>query len=362
VSHNEWRVEWQFGRAAFANTTLQRDWRDAYARADAHAFNRPEVLLAWFDTIAEAGGSTPVWIEAAHRNGAHVRLAAVGVQHHGRVMTRDSLEAAGQELFGYHDPLLVSGTVADWDSFWCALRDSAPAQFSQVMFRLVHPACAGRQFASARTEVSPVLTLSPFDSLDTVLAACPANHRGDVRRRLRRLTERGPLALDVFDAATTGAAVTEFEQQFWPLWSATTSAAGWAIARRAGLREFCLRVVRDGLTQGWGSFSVLRVNGESVAWHLGLADRGRLYWWLPLHREEWQSWSPGKVLLAKLIEWLVRARWRELHFQTGAQAYKLAWNPVVQPRATVRWHAPTFRGRVLAAYDGMMATSRHREE
>jgi CelD/BcsL family acetyltransferase involved in cellulose biosynthesis len=352
VRREAWRFEWLVAEKAraFLDTA---EWQEGFRGNTAHVFHRPEVLHAWYETVGVE--NTPVVIRGTNRAGARVALAAVAVEHAGRAVTRRSLEGAGQETFGFHQPVGALGAVDDWDDFWVALRASSPASIDQVLFRLMPPAFAGRHYALPRTEASPVLDLSAHSSLESVLSHCSANHRGDVRRRLRRLQEQGDVVLRVYGAADVTEAAAEFRDRFFPRWSEMTAAADWPIGRRPGLREFCDRLVHDGLRNDWAHFCALRVNGVAIAWHLGLVDRRRLYWWLPLHDRDWDAHSPGKVLLTMLIERLAGERWRELQFQSGAQPYKLAWAPEVPYLSSVRWHARTVRGRAIAAYDRMMA-------
>ena len=71
----------------------------------------------------------------------------------------------------------------------------------------------------------------------------------------------------------------------------------------------------------------------------------------PAHDVEWQAFSPGKVLLARLIEQAIEHRVDAVHFLTGAQRYKLDWKPEVRNLSAVRWHAPSAKGAALAWYD-----------
>src|SRR5262245_61781950 len=96
-----------------------------------------------------------------------------------------------------------------------------------------------------------------------------------------------------------------------------------------GVAGFVERIIEDGVQAGWARYHRLSVDGRSIAWHVGLAFRDRWYWWIPAHDQSRAAFSPGKVLLALLIEQAIQSGVSELHLLTGAQRYKLDWKPNV---------------------------------
>lgn len=342
-------IEWRAGWEVLDDAAAWEDWEAARVRAvTTHVFHRASVLRAWYDTVARAERHEPVLVRWRSPAG-EVHLAAVVARYRGRRSVRHVLEPAGQDLFADHAPLVTMPGEIDWDAFWAAVRRAATRGTDAALFRFVPRGMSGSRFAKPPGDESPVLALEGASSFDALLDRCSANHRGDIRRRLRRAGERGGAALVVFDREEQAAA--EFDERFWPLYRRVSAAHGWTLADRPGVRAWCERAVRGGVAEHWAHFSALQVGGVSVAWHLGLADSRRLYWWLPVYDPAHRELGPGKLLLALLIRRLVDERWRALHFQTGCQPYKLAWRPSCPPLATVRWHAPTARGRLLAAYD-----------
>ena len=108
---------------------------------------------------------------------------------------------------------------------------------------------------------------------------------------------------------------------------------------------------------GWTHVSAVKVDGVSIAWHLGFLFRGAMYWWLPTHDAAWSAYSPGKLMLAELLDAGCRDGWSAMHMLTGNHDYKAAWQAVPQPLAAVGWTAPSLRGRVMAWYDQARHTS-----
>ncbi len=189
AGRDAWQAAWQFGAAVVADAAVWTAWEDMRARVPgAHVFQRPSVLRAWYDTVAISQGLEPALGQLTGASGRCVRFAAVIAPHHGRFIARAICEPAGQDLFGYHDPMTDAAlSPADWDLVWRAVRDSLRGRADVGLFRFVHAYFAGHTFRAPACDESPILSLEGLDSLDALLARCSPNHRGDVRRRLRRL-------------------------------------------------------------------------------------------------------------------------------------------------------------------------------
>jgi|SRR5262245_46362812 len=343
-----WSFEWCRSWDDVWSPAFVARWSAMADASDAHVFQRPELSRAWAETCA--ADVQPLAGYGSNPDGARVLLPCVVRRMRGRVAVRRQLLYMGDDLFGYHDPLRAGESI-DWTTLWRAVRVETAEQCDQALFRFVDGAVAPAN-AEPSGEESAVLHLEGFQKFDNVLASCSANHRGDVRRRRRRLAERGEVTLWIAPPSEASTALAEWRALGAPAYRQVwNKRARRNAAWRPGLDALLARVLTDGVAHGWGHFAALRVNGESIAWHVGLVDRGRLYWWIPAHRADWESFAPGKVLLAALIEHLVEARWRELHFLTGAHAYKLAWRPAARDLRVVRWHSTRLKGRLLSWYD-----------
>ncbi len=355
-----WRFDWLRDWSGVWDGSFERTWRRMFeASASSHVYHHPSLVKAWADTCGLAAGHQPMFGLAHASSGADVVLPWIISRQRGTVAIRRRLEPAGQDLFGYHDPLTdARASTIDWKTFWNGVRTTASANSDQALFHFVHADFAG-QSVEPSSDGSPVLALDRFENFDALLGACSANHRGEVRRRRRRLAERGEISLWVAGAADARQALDDWRSNargaYHELWADRDRRnTVW----RDGFDAFADRVIADGLAGGWAHYAVLAVDGEPIAWHLGLADRERLYWWIPIHRREWDGFAPGKVLLAAIVERLCELRWRELHFLTGAHAYKMAWRPTFCDLRVVRWHARGVRGSALALYDRARATTR----
>jgi CelD/BcsL family acetyltransferase involved in cellulose biosynthesis len=206
-------------------------------------------------------------------------------------------------------------------------------------------------------EATPVLDLTAISSLEDLLSRCSPNHRGDVRRRFRRLRERGEVRFWVAASGDAAAVNVELHQRF------LTQHA--IVCREKGYRDpfagtegasFLERLFATGLESGSSFYGSLRVGEESIAWILGFVHRDEFYWWRPAYHTERKALSPGKVLLASMLEYAVGRGWKKVHFHAGSQPYKLAWKPDFPSTSSVSWYPPGVRSSTLSWYDRLAGT------
>jgi CelD/BcsL family acetyltransferase involved in cellulose biosynthesis len=352
---DDWTFEWRRSWDEVSDPSFAARWRNVFeASTCAHVYHRPELVLGWAETIGAAIRAEPYVGFATSSGGATVVLPWVVVPYGGRFAVRRTLEAAGSDAFGYHSPLVAAepGTI-DWPRFWTMARQAVGGGCDQALFRLVEPAFDAELDMRRDSEESPILALIGRADLEQVLAGCSSSHRVDIRRQFRRAQERGEVTLDISGPDDVAAAVECVRRELLPayrsVWQKRTVRN--TLLHQPGIDAFLERVVTAGVPAGWGHLSVLRVGDTPVAWHLGFFDAGRLYWWLPTHDSAWSAFSPGKLVLAALVDHGCRAGWREIRLLTGNHPYKAAWNPVPRTLTAIAWTAPTIRGRLMALYD-----------
>jgi len=79
-----------------------------------------------------------------------------------------------------------------------------------------------------------------------------------------------------------------------------------------------------------GSFQVhcaaLMVGDTAVATHVGVVGGGTFYYLMPAHAGgDWEKYSPGRLLLLKLIKWAIENELELFDFTHGEEAYKKDW-------------------------------------
>ncbi len=354
-----WRFEWRRTWAEVWSSAFEQTWRALLAAsASAHVYHQPALVRLWAETCGRAADAEPMFGLARSQDGAELLLPWVVVRYVGRFAARRTLEPAGGDLFGYHDPLVarVRPAAVDWSAFWRSARDQVRSGCDQALLRFLPPSYIPAGDGRLRSDDSPVLDLRGCAGLDDVLARCSSSHRVDVKRQMRRLSQRGDVRLWTAGPADVAEALDEVRAGLLPAYRARWNAPARRLQRPA-LELFLERVVTAGVASGWAHVSALRAGNRSIAWHVGFLDRGRLYYWLPAHDDAWANYSPGKLMLASLLDAGCHAGVTEVHLLTGNHEYKAAWNPSAQPLAAIAWKAPTIRGRLMAWYDAVRRAS-----
>lgn len=344
-----WRLTWLERWDEVHDPAFVAEWRSRAAGAAGHpGFQRPEVVLPWLAECAQPQEMAPLFGLGEHPSGARTLLPWVRVTHRGNLAQRRVAEPSLSDLAGYTDPLFVGPPVA-LDRLWHRIQKELAGRVEQGLFRFVHRHLAPPA-APPADDASPVLELPAGASLADLLARTSANHRGDLGRRFRRLAEFGAVELIVLRDPALAAAHFDgaFQAAYAAQWRDTPSGS---LLDRPGVAAFLRRLLVAEAAGGLAHFSALSVGGQPIAWHLGIVDRNELYWWFPTYDPAWARFSPGKVLLARLLEHGLAAGWQRVHFLTGGHDYKLAWRPEPADLATVRWFSPSVAGRGLALYD-----------
>ncbi len=348
-----WSFDWCRDWAAVWSPGFLSRWEGLLAVSPhANVYHQPALMRAWAETHGRALGAEPLFGFATGPDGALVLLTFIVVTQRGRLARRRSLSAVGEAFFGYHDPLVSSNADIDWSEFWDHVRRETAGDCDQALLRFVHADYASGPLTERCSEESPLLDLSTDRSLDDVFARCSPRHRHETRRLLRRLGDRGAVVLHAAEPGDAALASDDWATRFLPIYNAHWRAkpAG-SMFDRAGVLEFASRVVDEGTRNGWAEYGRMTVGGSPVAWYVGLVHRESFYLWITAYDAAYQGFSPGRLLLALLIERCIGRGVKVVHLLTGDQHYKREWRPNQQSMRSVRWYAPTVKGRLLGWYD-----------
>jgi hypothetical protein len=87
-------------------------------------------------------------------------------------------------------------------------------------------------------------------------------------------------------------------------------------------RRFYERMSKELLDSGWLRFTMLRWQGENLAFHLGFLFNRIFTWYKPTFNVDFARYSPGEVLLKKLLEDCIEEDVREFDFTVGNESFK----------------------------------------
>jgi CelD/BcsL family acetyltransferase involved in cellulose biosynthesis len=92
--------------------------------------------------------------------------------------------------------------------------------------------------------------------------------------------------------------------------------------RLTWVRELLERVWRTKTNKFSGVLSALYAADEVVAVHMGMQSGNVLAWWFPAYNPQYESFSPGLILLTKILQASNDAGIQRLDLGRGAERYK----------------------------------------
>jgi CelD/BcsL family acetyltransferase involved in cellulose biosynthesis len=345
------QVEEHRGRAAFM--ALAPAW-DALAEAAApgQPFHRHTFLRVWLDNFAPTadvrvlvlrgeGGrldaALPLLLERTQMYGVPVRqLSAAANPHSCRfdLLARDPAAAA---------PALMAHLAAraDWD-----------------VLRLMDVPEAGAGWALLEAARGGGAAVGAWQSLDSPHFALPATHaeflaglqskfKANVRRRRKKLEERGPVT---FERVTGGLELmARLEEGFALEASGWKGRRGTAMAQDAATRGFYMELARNAAYAGELALYFLRLDGKPVAFHFGLLTGGTYFLLKPGYDESLKECSPGQLLMDEVVKDLIGRGVRAFDFLGPDMVWKRDWTDRSRPHHWLYVFRDGAFGRALCA-------------
>lgn len=346
-----WIFEWRRGWDALQDAVLNDEWRALAGQSpDTGIFQEPLLVKAWFETRGRDFRVEPVLLWARHANGSRVLIPFCAWPVSIANGWRRRLVPAGEPHFDYQDPLAAgpAGKEVDWVSFWPAAREEIRSNRGFELAGLmrlsagVAPGDSTEDLAAA----SPIISLGNWAGYGEYVAGLAASQRGDLRRQMNKLSERGTVECVVFGPHEVAAAQGELGRM------QVAYGAEWAGTPAAGLfcspamNRFYSRMIADLLPAGWLHFSVMRVGGQPVSWHFGFLHRGVFHYYKPVYDPRYASYSPGKQHCLMLIGKGFEEGWTRFDFGAGVEGYKLRWTQERVGLRQVWWWTRSLRSRL----------------
>jgi len=172
----------------------------------------------------------------------------------------------------------------------------------------------------------------------------------DLRRRRRRLEEKGVLTFEVADGAT---GLDDLLAEGFRVESSGWKAAqGTAIVSRPETRRFFTEIARWASSRGWLRLAFLRLDGRAIAFQLGLEEGGAYYLLKGGYDSQFHRYSPGRLLVRKMLERAFSSGLERFEFLGQPEPWKLEWTHDTRVLLLVDLFAPSLQGRAQwAAHD-----------
>jgi CelD/BcsL family acetyltransferase involved in cellulose biosynthesis len=307
---------------------LAGEWEALADRARSGPFSTP----GWFEAWWQAFGRGQLELMALRRGG---ELAAVlplqrryGVRRaltnwhtpELRLPTADAAARAallGHVLGGTRLPLLLgmvtagTGEVADFKSA---------------------AAAAGMWTIVRRIERSPFVALE--SGWERYEADLPSQRRRELRRRRRRLEDRGELALEVADGSERLEPL--LAEGFAVEGSGWKAEEGTAIESRPETRLFYARVARWAADRGSLRLAFLRLDGRAIAFHFTIEEGGSAYQLKGGYDPALRALAPGTLLIREMLAWAFERGLETYEFLGADEGFKLDWTSSTRERLSVQ--------------------------
>ena len=159
-----------------------------------------------------------------------------------------------------------------------------------------------------------------FEEYDSTLRS---KLKSDIKRQVRRLEELGKLSfcyeIDQFN-------VEKYLNILFKLKSMQYKRTGVIDAfANDKVRKFYTSLFYNKFSSFKPVFSVLKLNDEPIAIHLGVQFSGRFYYLLPAYNCDYQVYSPGKILLHRIMQEAINTKNVVFDFTVGGEEYKREW-------------------------------------
>lgn len=153
------------------------------------------------------------------------------------------------------------------------------------------------------------------------MAGLSKNTRLQFGKKLRRLEKLGQVTLEVIEDAAGYAEHAEAMRYLY--------CARWADDHRLPPDEqqnACRdEAVQSLFAKGKMALFLLRLDGQIKIFRLGFLHRKTYFGWKVGHDPEVNKYSPGSLILGKIIEELTHRNYSSVNFMTGAYGYKRSW-------------------------------------
>jgi CelD/BcsL family acetyltransferase involved in cellulose biosynthesis len=359
-----WSFEWcsEGGRTgAFIPEAL---WKTVQTQSsNARVFSELSLIDSWVKTKGFAVNAELHFCVARSGERLIALLPFCSVPATWRNIWHHRLIGVGEPHFDYQHPLFSEELAdADRNAFWDDLEmflENHSHFDSAMLLRLTNDVGPAGAVADDSVE-SPYINMCSYQSWDSFLQSRSSNHRTDVRRRIRRLEEQGPLGLTIYDKQSQQTDVMQeldnLRRAYEDLWEGQPSGG---LFRMPGTWEFYEEFVPEMLKAGMLHASILTLNGQPISWHFGFLHRQILHWYKPTYLKSMNEFSPGKVHLAFLLKHGFSEGWREFDFGCGTEEYKYRWADGVRPLVKWHWRSRRWQARLRRSVREILSSIVH---
>lgn len=228
----------------------------------------------------------------------------------------------------------------DWDVFQlCQLTADSP-----TLAHLGHLSTeSGYSSGIWRSSRAPYIALE--EGWASYEKGLPAKHRSNLRNRLKRLNQCGPVGIETVES--NDRAGDALEEGFRIEAAAWKRAAGTAIACDPDIERFYRLFAHRAADAGWLRLNFLRTGDSRIAFDYSLAYRDRTFLLKLGYDPAFSQYSPSNLLLSLALQDAFQRNQFEYDFLGDQADWKQCWARSVRQHVWFYIFPPTFKGRVL---------------
>jgi CelD/BcsL family acetyltransferase involved in cellulose biosynthesis len=329
---------------------IAAEWDALARRTNSSPFSAP----GWFDAWWHAFGRGRLEVLTLRRDGELIAVLPLTERHGVR-----------RALTNWHTPELAIPAV-DSDARRALLRRALRSTRTSLQLGMLTAGTEdAHDFATVASEEglrilprlierSPFVRLEPgYEEYERTLSQ---RRRSELRRRRRRLCERGTLTFEV----ETGEARLDalLAEGFAVEGSGWKTEQGTAIVSRPDTEAFYRLVAAWAAPRGSLRLAFLRLDGHAIAFHFTIEEGRSAYQLKGGYEPELREFAPGQLLVQEMIKWAFLRGLDTYEFLGADEAFKLDWTASLRerialhafprsPSGAVAWTAQSY-GRPLA--------------
>jgi CelD/BcsL family acetyltransferase involved in cellulose biosynthesis len=198
---------------------------------------------------------------------------------------------------------------------------------------LATPLSVGKEDVIEPEEPCPAVRLRPGRA--TVVDGLPPTRRHDLRRCARGLCKLGIVEFSCASPHNRQLYLAELFRLHQARWHGRT---GIGVLQGQRLLRFHEMVTSELIRKNMVRLHLLALDGQAIAAHYELRTRDNAFSYIHGFDPNFASWSPGRILLAHVLEQARREGIRQFDLLRGRETYKYEWGAKdrVQFRRRVR--------------------------
>ncbi len=319
----EWVTDWN----TIYSEEFQKQWLEWYENThNSHVFFHPTLCKAWINTYRPLRSIKPLFCIAKYEDDI-VFLPLIIWRKNWKNLFQNVVVPIGHADFDYHQPLCTNDAI-NYSLFFEELVEEIISQFHFDVIHINGLFHGDSPLITEENDFSPLADISLFSDHEEYMNSLKTKLRGDLRRQIRRLNEKGTLSIVCHDANS----IMDIDLEHF----LNLHRKRWPKAYKAP--QFHKNILEFGLKKGLVHYSELKVDEEIISWHLGFLDNTTFYYYMPVINELWRNYSPGKVHLLMLKNKSIDLKLRVFDHLRGDENYKMAWAQNFRKLYTLVYH------------------------